>query len=228
MSVKHTELAKSRRSHGLGRATGRRLVLLMVLGSAVVQFTGCSAWTGINNSWKYNGFWNETMMGYRNRSSSSKAWHCRKHHFCNQKYLKEFAAGFKAGYEDVADGGTGCTPSFPPREYWGWKYQSCEGQARVAAWFSGFPHGARAAEEEGIGHWTQIQSSSNVQQQYVQNGMLNATHSGIYPIPQSAVPNGMPVRESYPAQSMDPTLGYPVSVGGEAIEITTMPSLIQQ
>ena len=228
MTVKHIQLAKLRRKQGWFQETGKRLALLLVLSSAAIQFTGCSAWTGLNNSWKYNGSWNETMMGYRNRSSASKAWHCRKHHFCNEKYLKEFSAGFKAGYSEVADGGTGCSPAFPPREYWGWNYQSCEGQARVAAWFAGFPHGARAAEEEGIGNWTQIQTSSNIQQQYAKNGLLNQSAAGMYPIAQSAIPNGRPVLESNPNQALDPMRGYPVSVGGEQIQITDMPSIIQQ
>jgi hypothetical protein len=83
----------------------------------------------------------------------------------------------------VADGGDGCTPAFPPREYWGWKYQSHEGQARVAAWFSGFPHGARAAEEDGIGNWYQIQTSSNIQKQYSEHGLLPSEYNGIYPVP---------------------------------------------
>jgi len=90
---------------------------------------------------------------------------------------------------DVADGGTGCVPSFPPREYWGWRYQSCEGQAKVSAWFSGFPHGVRAAEEDGIGNYYQMQTSAGVQQQYAQHGMLDPAYQGIYPIPQTAVPN---------------------------------------
>ena len=227
MSVKHTERAKLRRKQGWIQATGKRLAFLFVLGSATIQFTGCSAMTGLNNSWKYNGYWNTTMMGQRNRSGASKAWHCRKHHFCNEKYLKEFSAGFRAGYTEVADGGTGCSPAFPPREYWGWKYQSCEGQARVAAWFSGFPHGARAAEEEGVGTWTQIQTSANIQHQYANNGMLNQSAAGMYPIAQSAIPNGMQQRDSISRQPIDIGRGYPVSVGDEQVEITNMPSIIQ-
>jgi len=226
MSVKHTELASLRRTREWFRKAGFRLLLLL-LGSSAVQFSGCTAWTGINNTWKYNGSWNESMMGFRNKSSAAKAWHCRKHHFCNEKYLKEFSHGFKAGYAEVADGGTGCTPAFPPREYWGWKYQSCEGQARVAAWYSGFPHGARAAEEEGIGTWTQIQTSSNIQQQYSQHGLLNQSAAGMYPIAQSAIPNGMPVKPTQSFDSREMMDGYSVSVGVEPIEVNSMPSLIQ-
>jgi len=200
--------------------------------SAIAPFAGCTAFTAANNGYQYNGYWNKTMMGQRNKSSAAKAWHSRKHHFCNEKYLREFSQGFKAGYMEVADGGTGCTPAFPPREYWGWKYQSCEGQARVAAWYSGFPHGARAAEEGGIGGWTQIQTSSTVQQQYAQHGMLNQSSSGMYPIAQSAIPNGRPqtVAKTPGAQDGDygQPQGYPVSIEQGPVEIINNPAYINQ
>jgi hypothetical protein len=232
MSVKHNHIDKSRQTSCLGLAK-RRLGLLLLVASAVVPFTGCSAFTGLNNSWKYNGYWNQTMMGHRNKVSATKAWHCRKHHFCNEKYLREFSQGFKAGYMEVADGGTGCTPAFPPREYWGWKYQSCEGQARVAAWYAGYPHGARAAEEEGIGNWTQIQTSSGIQQQYAQHGLLNASSSGMYPIAQTAVPTGRPeptptTAQSYPIEAIDDVRGMPISVQQGPAEIIHSPQFINQ
>ena len=144
--------------------------------------------------------------------------------------MKEFAQGFKAGYMEIADGGTGCSPAFPPREYWGWKYQSCEGQARVAAWYAGYPHGARAAEEEGIGSWTQIQTSTSIQQQYAQHGMLNQSSSGIYPIAQSAIPNGRPQAvvsmQGIPTEANSEMRGYPVSVEQGPVEIIQSPSYI--
>lgn len=103
---------------------------------------------------------------------------------------------------DVADGGTGCVPTFPPREYWGWKYQSCVGQERVAAWFAGYPHGARAAEEDGIGNYYQIQTSANIQHQYAQHGMLDPAYQGIYPVPANAIPNqyNMPLGSNVPTE----------------------------
>ncbi len=232
MSVKHIEIAGSRQKSNLLRLVRKRLAILLLASSATVPLAGCSAFTGLNNSWQYNGYWNQTMMGHRNKSSASKAWHCRKHHFCNEKYLREFSQGFRAGYMDVADGGKGCTPSFPPREYWGWKYQSCEGQARVAAWYSGFPHGARAAEEDGIGTWTQIQTSSAIQQQYAQHGMLNAESSGMYPIPQAAVPNGRPpaavATQVIMEESFGDASGYPISTEQKPAEIIHTPQYIRQ
>ena len=238
MSVKFIEIAKSCQKLGWLQFVKKRFAFLLLASSAAVPFAGCTAFTGLNNSWQYNGYWNQTMMGQRNKSSASRAWHCRKHHFCKEKYMKEFSQGFKAGYMDIADGGTGCTPSFPPREYWGWKYQSCEGQARVAAWYSGYPHGARAADEEGIGHWTQIQTSSAIQHQYSQHGMLNAESSGMYPIPQTAIPTGRPqtvvTTRAIPEESFgdkpsyEDTNGYPVSIEQIPAEIIHSPPYINQ
>ena len=70
------------------------------------------------------------------------------------------------GYEAVAGGKDGCTPALTPQQYWSWQYQNAEGQGKAAAWFAGYPHGARAAEEDGIGNWSQIQTSANIQSEY--------------------------------------------------------------
>ncbi len=126
------------------------------------------------------------MMGYRNEAWANKSWHARKHQFCREKHMHEFAEGFRAGYMGIADGADGCTPAFAPRQYWGWKYQSAEGQEKVSAWYAGYPHGARAAEEDGIGSWTQIQTSANVQQRFAEQGLLGPGQSaGMYPMPQA-------------------------------------------
>ncbi|XZE36397.1 hypothetical protein SH501x_001963 [Pirellulaceae bacterium SH501] len=190
MSVNFTELAAAI-SNVSKKRSRRRLVVAMLLGAVVLPFGGCSAFTGLHNVWTYNAGWNEKMLRDRNAVSARRAWHARKDCFANQKYIKDFARGFRAGYMDIADGGTGCVPTFPPREYWGWRYQSCEGQAKVSAWFSGFPHGARAAEEDGIGNYSQIQTSLSIQQQYAQHGLLDPSYQGMYPIPQQAVPDGI-------------------------------------
>jgi hypothetical protein len=216
MSVKQSMMTRVRRLNARFSKRWKHLAILALVGSSFAEFTGCTA---VNNAWRYNGYWNNAMMSQRNKSSASKAWHCRKHHFANHKCLKEFSEGFRAGYMDVADGGTGCTPAFPPREYWGWKYQSCEGQARVSAWFSGYPHGARAAEEDGIGTWSQIQTSARVQQEFSQHGMLNPAAAGIYPIPQAAVPTGNPAATAMGMQTIEQMRGYPVSIQNEPIGV---------
>ncbi len=204
MSVKYWEHLRKMR---IGSNPRRRsqLIVAAILCAVALPLSGCSAFTGVQNAWTYNAGWNEKMLRDKNYFSARRAWKTRAHCFENQKYIKDFARGFRAGYMDIADGGTGCTPTFPPREYWGWRYQSCEGQAKVSAWFSGFPHGARAAEEDGIGNYSQIQTSLGIQQEYAQHGLMSSDYTGVYPIPEKAVPNGLngPVVGNVPAPAAE-------------------------
>ena len=102
----------------------------------------------------------EFMITYRNRALAEKAWHCQKTRHGSRAHQREFKDGFIAGFIDVANGGAGCTPSIAPSKYWGWRYQSAQGQAAVNAWFQGFPCGAKAAEQGGIGHWQNVGTST--------------------------------------------------------------------
>lgn len=145
--------------------------------------TGCSLVHNFSESMRYDNTWNDAAAQIRGRSMSARNWHRHKNRYCNEACLTEFCAGYRQGYEDVAKGNSnGCTPNFPPRDYWGWQYQSAEGQKKVAAWFAGYPHGARAAEEEGVGNWSQIQMSSTLQSQYVTAGVLPNQGHAVYPI----------------------------------------------
>jgi hypothetical protein len=113
---------------------------------------------GIHQAIAHNDALDEFLVGHRNRAWSARAWHRQKHLFCDKRHQADFAAGFRQGYEDVANGGNGCTPAIAPQSYWGWKYQSPEGQAKVSAWFEGYPLGAKAAEEDGLGNWGHIRT----------------------------------------------------------------------
>ena len=182
------------------RLDGKALMATALMSLVVMSSSGCTAVTGISNLFKYNNDLNDYIMSSRAYSMSGKAWHARKHCFVDQKYLKDFQRGFRAGYVQVADTGSGCTPAFPPVEYWNWYYQSAEGQARVAAWFAGFPHGAQAAEEDGVGMWNQIQTSSTIQKQYVEHNLMPSQYNGKYPVPQfdrnrSLLGQGVPGQE---------------------------------
>ncbi len=148
-----------------GRRAGRlRFAMRSVLSSATLGCIalvlstsgGCSIGTNAGKALMRHDCVDEFMVDYRNRAMAAKAWHCSKQKFCNRGHLNEFQAGFYAGYANIANGGTGCCPAIAPKEYWGWKYQSSDGQAGVNAWFEGFPMGVQAAEVEGIGHWSQI------------------------------------------------------------------------
>lgn len=215
-----TSQARMRKTVKLSRKL--MFVAMLAMGAGGL---GCSGFSGASHQLSYNSGWNEFVQGYRNSVWSAKAWNSRKNQFCGEKYLHDFSIGFRAGYEDVAAGSNGCTPAFPPREYWSWKYQSAEGQAKVAAWFSGYPHGARAAEEDGVGNWTQIQTSTNIQSEYAQAGLMANEKVGMYPIPMSgqgqqcATPACATPMNSYPSGTiLEPSAG-PVS--GSASDFST-------
>jgi hypothetical protein len=155
-----------RRKHDrlIGNVTRLAWGLLATL--AVSGACGCTAFQGVNDYLAYNDSVNDFVLGWRNSVWARQAWHERKGQFYGQPYFSAFGTGFRAGYENVASGGNGCPPAIPPRDFWTWKYQNPEGQAQVAAWFAGFPYGARAAEEDGAGLYQQIQLSSEIERQY--------------------------------------------------------------
>lgn len=192
-----------------GSRKWRRGVITMLLASLTLCSTGCTVFDNIGNAFRYNTAWNDAATKMRHRSQSSKSWHNRKHQYCNEGCLDDFCAGYRQGFEDVAGGGTGCTPNFPPRDYWGWEHQSAEGQRKVSAWFAGYPHGARAAEEEGVGNWSQIQMSSGLQAQYVRTGVLPNQGHAVYPITDTKNTNlGKPTTapaNAAPTNSVEPT-----------------------
>ncbi|WP_068142098.1 hypothetical protein [Roseimaritima ulvae] len=129
----------------------------LLAGTAVLSTsTGCSTLNGVSRKLQNCDCVDDFMIGYRNHALAVQRWHEQKHCFENQPHLKHFADGYIAGYEAVAAGSDGCTPTIAPEAYWGWRYQSPEGQAKVAAWFAGYPQGAKAAEVDGLGNWSEI------------------------------------------------------------------------
>jgi hypothetical protein len=185
-------IAATRKAHGL------LLTAALALCSA-----GCTALTapatlvtgpvhGIKEQLQYNDEADELITGWRNLVYSQNAWRQHRPQFEAHPYVNDFGYGFRAGYCSVASGGNGCPPPVAPRRYWSWKYQTPEGQAKVAAWFEGFPHGVRAAEEEGIGNWSEIQVSYAVKQEYCDHCKQGVPGPRLVPTP----PNGPPQEPS--------------------------------
>ncbi|WP_153557328.1 hypothetical protein [Roseimaritima sediminicola] len=174
----------------------------MTVGSS----TGCSVFQGLNQSLSSCDCVDEFMIGYRNRALAAQAWHARKHCYNHHGHQDHFSAGFIQGYIDVADGGDGCTPAIAPRDYWGWRYQSPEGQAKVAAWFAGYPMGAKAAEEDGLGHWSQLptmyQAPLPVPLEMAEGTLPPATTP---PVELTPPPEGVPVRVAPMGDGLAPT-----------------------
>ncbi len=140
---------------------------LSIVGSLVIVCgSGCSMFTSIHDYIAYNDASNDFVLGWRNEVWARQSWHENKACVGDREYLKDFGKGYRAGYADVASGGNGCPPVLPPRCYWAWHYQTPEGQAKVAAWFAGYPHGAATAERDNAGGWQEIQVSHQIETQY--------------------------------------------------------------
>ena len=152
--------ADSEPTAGIALSTAIRLLVCVAV---VVPASGCTVYQGVTNYIAYNSQTDDVVIGWRDYVYSRRAYNLREPNLPTGRFPGSFKAGFIAGYHNVAGGGNGCPPSLPPRKYWSWKYQTPEGQCKVNAWFEGYPHGARAAEEDGIGYYRDIQISGNVQ-----------------------------------------------------------------
>ena len=146
-------------------STWRRMVAVGCLGAMSLGLSGCSVINGACRSIKSQECLDDFMIGYRNRALAAKAWHRVKHCYQDKNYYNDFKAGFFDGYADVASGGPGCIPAVAPTTYWGWRYQSRDGQAAVNAYFEGYPLGVKAAEQDGVGHWNSIRPNVSRPQQ---------------------------------------------------------------
>lgn len=95
-------------------------------------------------------------IAIRNKVLAQKAWGHWSWCYEDLDHPYHFAKGFKAGYTDVLNGGSGCQPTLPPQCYWKPKYQTPEGRGQTNSWFDGFSHGALAAEQDGYGNLGEI------------------------------------------------------------------------
>jgi hypothetical protein len=105
----------------------------------------------------------ELSIAARNRKAAAGAWKQARWDYWRQgvphKTREHVGRGFEQGYFDVASGGNGQIPLFPPSYYWGVKYQNPEGSAYIGAWFRGYQDGAMAAERDGLATYNQIPTS---------------------------------------------------------------------
>jgi len=175
--------------------------------------TGCTLVEGVHRFVKNANFLDDFMIAHRNQTMAAKAWYREQAQHCDHPYLKEFKEGFIQGYIDVANGGDGCTPAIAPSQYWGWRYQSSEGQAAINAWFAGYPLGAKAAEQDGVGNWASIMTMGRPLPTEADTGLDPQV---VQPVPYPVGPDGLPV----PTERIVPgsEVIEPFEEAGEAIE----------
>lgn len=143
----------------IARVYAAPVLLVSLLASA-----GCAPLRSLHDQVVYHHGINEVLVGSTNWLRAKGAWRSRQSHYSDVPHLHDFADGFQSGYRNVASGDDGCAPPLPPRKYWTSRFEDLEGQERVAAWFAGYPHGARAAVEDGFGAWRSVQVSPTIRQ----------------------------------------------------------------
>jgi hypothetical protein len=135
------------------RKSAKSWLALLLLGA-----TGCNA---------IQDYCIDVETSSRNCILSHKAWCHWSWCYEDLDYPHHFAKGFRAGYENILEGGKGCQPTLPPRWYWKPCYQTPEGRCKIAAWFDGFSHGAVAAQQDGYGALGEIPISPTARQNWL-------------------------------------------------------------
>ncbi len=175
-------------SHRPGRA------LWAVCGVWVLLTTG--GCRGIADQLAYNEQLDNTVVRVKHYFAANEAWQKRASAYKSLPCQYDFQKGFLAGYKEVANGGEGCTPLFPPRHYWGHQFRSAEGYNRVQAWFAGWKEGVAAAQQEGIGRFHSIPVGAQARPE-----VLTYEYPGP---PQPASPVVEPVDPSEPLPEFHP------------------------
>jgi hypothetical protein len=87
---------------------------------------------------------------------------------------KDYQAGWKKGFADLASGACDEPPPVPPKKYWAASYQSEAGRCCVDQWYSGWQDGASAAISTGYPHFHRIPVSPTVPQGPVAGHVFHA------------------------------------------------------
>ena len=133
----------------------KRITTVLLLLSMTAGLSGCAAmFDGVVSC--------ETEI--RNCVLAQKAWGHWSWCYGDLDFPFHFAKGFKDGYKNVLEGGSGCQPTLPPQCYWKPCYQTPEGHCKIHAWFDGFSHGVLAAKQDGYGAMGEIPISPTARQ----------------------------------------------------------------
>ncbi|MEZ6045090.1 MAG: hypothetical protein R3C11_05820 [Planctomycetaceae bacterium] len=116
------------------------------------------------------------------------------------QHARHYERGWKEGYTDVALGGDGNPPTFPPVPYRSFKYRSPEGHQIIDLWFDAYRQGANAALQEGVQHWNYLPTSQH--QHYRE--IIHATEPAVIPYEPTPV-NALPITEEEPLESSEPS-----------------------
>ncbi|WP_144996109.1 hypothetical protein [Polystyrenella longa] len=197
----------------------RSLILMSVLcGLLASSSTGCI---------RYHDFSNELHV----KKLACKSYDNRYDFDPGFKDARHFERGWKEGYTDVALGGDGNPPTFPPVPYRSFKYRNPEGHQIIDLWFEAYREGANAAFTEGVQHFNYLPTSDHQRYQ----GILSSTTSTVV-TPQRMTPTEVAPHEEYfvpPAKGAEPPIklqdmeqGEELSVPQVMMELRQMPESV--
>ena len=169
-----------------------------------IALSGCSAITDEVIS---------VEMSLRNQILAQKAWGHWSWCYGDIDCPFHFARGFKAGYGDILDGGSGCQPTLPPQCYWKPDFQTPDGHCMINGWFDGFSHGALAAKQDGYGAMNEIPISPTARANFEtarRADQAQFIHGGAMPVP--GIGPGI-----LPGEGAGGIIGLPQPEGGFAL-----------
>jgi hypothetical protein len=152
-------------------------LLLLIAAVVCTQSTGC---LGPNRPHTCGNMVDGMFSNFRERVWANRAFNLEYRHM-PRKFREHFRKGFVEGYCTVCNGGDGYIPAMPPRDYWGYEYQSSDGAQCVSAWFEGYPEGVAAARKLNAGKNADMYISSMAERaiQQEKEGVRLASQVGI-------------------------------------------------
>jgi hypothetical protein len=104
------------------------------------------------------------------------------------KQTRDFEAGFRQAYVDLAMARPALVPPVPPRPYWTAYYRSCAGEQAVADWFAGYRAGLDDGAHTGVAAFNRIGTSWSQGGVYAEDAALCAPPDLLPSPPVAPVP----------------------------------------
>lgn len=151
----------------------QRMLLLALVATCCLPLTGC---LNPNRPHALGNLVDGMYSNYRERVWAHRAFNQQYGHM-PRKFREHFRKGFVEGYCNVCNGGDGYIPAMPPKDYWGYEFQSADGAECVSAWFDGFPEGVAAARKANAGKNADMYISNMIERavQQEKNGVRLAS-----------------------------------------------------
>ena len=211
----------------------RAFAPLLLLFAAVVctQSVGC---LGPNRPHACGNMVDGMFSDFRERVWANRAFNL-EYRGMPRKFREHFHKGFVEGYCSVCNGGDGYIPAMPPRDYWGYEFQSSDGAQCVSAWFEGYPEGVAAARKTNAGKNADMYISSMAERAIQQEkegvrlaSQVDIVGSGSNQPAKSTASQPPAVESAEPPAPISSRQDRKPDAGNEAVKPTALSPLVPQ